>query len=71
MLPLLVISPGGCEFLAVCTTQHFVLCPRRGWGEVRDQVYEEKWFFTPPTSTLIDAMMNLQPSGRAQDQDNK
>ena len=70
MLPLLIISPGGCEFLTFGTTQYFVLNPRRGWREVRDQIYGDKWFYPPPTSRLIDAMMNLQPSGRGRDQDN-
>ena len=67
MLPLLAISPGGCEFQTFGTTHYFVLNPRRGWREVRDQIYGDEWFYTPPTSTLIDAMMNLQPLGRDHD----
>ena len=67
MLPLLVISPAGCEFQTFPTTPDFVLNTRGGWREVRGQIYGDKWSFTPPTSTLIDAMMNLQPAGRAHD----
>ena len=70
MLPLLVISPAGCEFQTFSTTPYFVLNTRRGWWEVRDQIYGDKWFIPPPTSTLIDAMMNLQPSGRGRGRDN-